>query len=65
LGELRRLGELELEIPDYVKMEQDPETGTATLSILNIDEKQQHEMWGTFPSSSPPLRRAKIWCDVC
>ncbi|KFH45956.1 54S ribosomal protein L6-like protein [Hapsidospora chrysogenum ATCC 11550] len=41
------LGELELEIPDYVKMEQDPEARTATLSILNVDEKQQHEMWGT------------------
>lgn len=33
-------------------MEHDLEAKTATLSILNVDEKQQHEMWGTFPPSS-------------
>ncbi len=45
------IGELELEVPDYVKMQQDLEAKTATLTILDIDQKDQHEMWGTYKQS--------------
>lgn len=40
------VGELKLEVPDFVKLEHDKEAKTAMLSIENVDEKQQHEMWG-------------------
>jgi large subunit ribosomal protein L6 len=41
------LGELTLEVPDFVKLEHDTEAKTASLSIEDVDEKRQHEMWGT------------------
>ena len=40
------LGELTLEVPDFVKLEHDTEAKTASLSIEDVDEKKQHEMWG-------------------
>lgn len=57
------LGELQLDVPDYLKMEHDTEAKTATLSILNVDEKQQHEMWGAFFHHFPARTRRR-YTDV-
>lgn len=39
-------GELSLDVPDYVKLERNEEDKTALLSVDNVDEKGQAEMWG-------------------
>ncbi|KAH7630216.1 mitochondrial 54S ribosomal protein YmL16 [Sordaria sp. MPI-SDFR-AT-0083] len=41
------LGQLEMDIPDFIKIDHDVEARRATLSVANRDEKQQREMWGT------------------
>ncbi|KHN99105.1 beta-tubulin [Metarhizium album ARSEF 1941] len=41
------LGSLELDVPEFVILQQDPENKTALLSVENADVKHQKEMWGT------------------
>ncbi|KAB5583261.1 ribosomal protein L6, alpha-beta domain-containing protein [Coniochaeta sp. 2T2.1] len=41
------LGELNLEIPPYLKIDHDAAARRAVLSVDNTDEKNQREMWGT------------------
>ncbi|KAI1326580.1 54S ribosomal protein L6 [Xylariaceae sp. FL0255] len=41
------LGKLDLEIPPFLKIQQDLTARKAVLSVENIDVKQQKEMWGT------------------
>ncbi|KAK3492535.1 ribosomal protein L6, alpha-beta domain-containing protein [Neurospora hispaniola] len=41
------LGQLEMDIPDFIKIDHDAEARRATLSVANRDEKEQREMWGT------------------
>ncbi|KAF4124335.1 large subunit ribosomal protein L6 [Geosmithia morbida] len=41
------LGQLELEVPDFVKLEKNEEEKTAILSVANVDAKGQQDMWGT------------------
>lgn len=42
------LGKLDLEIPPYLKIDHDAESRKAVLSIENIAEKCQMEMWGMY-----------------
>lgn len=42
------LGKLDLEIPPFIKIDQDAETRRAVLSIEDTKEKRQMEMWGTY-----------------
>ena len=42
------LGKLDLEIPPFIKIVQDPESRRAVLSIEDTTEKRQKEMWGTL-----------------
>ena len=42
------LGKLDLEIPPFIKIDQDAEARRAVLSIENTKEKQQMEMWGMY-----------------
>lgn len=39
-------GQLEMDIPDFIKIDHDAEARRATLSVANRDEKEQREMWG-------------------
>ncbi|KAI1338766.1 54S ribosomal protein L6 [Xylariaceae sp. FL0016] len=41
------LGKLDLEIPPYLTINHDEATRKAELSIENVEEKKQKEMWGT------------------
>lgn len=41
------LGKLDLDIPPYVQLAQDPETRRVMLDIEDRQEKKQMEMWGT------------------
>ncbi|KAF4455974.1 Tubulin beta chain [Fusarium albosuccineum] len=41
------LGELNLEVPEFVVVDQDAENRMVTLSVQDSDVKQQKEMWGT------------------
>ncbi|KAK3401944.1 ribosomal protein L6, alpha-beta domain-containing protein [Sordaria brevicollis] len=41
------LGQLEMDIPEFIKIDHDTQARRATLSVENRDEKQQREMWGT------------------
>ncbi|EWG42169.1 hypothetical protein FVEG_04082 [Fusarium verticillioides 7600] len=41
------LGELELEVPDYVQVTQDPEAKVVSLNVQDTDAKDQKAMWGT------------------
>ena len=42
------VGSLELEVPEFVDLVQDPEDKSARLSIRDATAKQQKEMWGMF-----------------
>ncbi|KAL2135785.1 hypothetical protein VTI74DRAFT_6990 [Chaetomium olivicolor] len=41
------LGQLELEVPDYVQLDHDPEARRVVLSVKDRDQRNQREMWGT------------------
>jgi len=41
------LGELDLEVPEYVQVTQDPEAKMVSLNVQNTDAKDQKAMWGT------------------
>lgn len=41
------LGQLEMDIPEFIKIDHDAEARRAVLSVENRDEKHQREMWGT------------------
>ncbi|KAK2603509.1 54S ribosomal protein L6 mitochondrial [Conoideocrella luteorostrata] len=41
------LGTLELDVPEFVSLQQDLENSTALLSVEDANIKQQNEMWGT------------------
>jgi large subunit ribosomal protein L6 len=40
------LGELDLEVPEYVQVTQDPEAKMVSLNVQNTDAKDQKAMWG-------------------
>lgn len=42
------LGELVLEVPDFIKLEQDATTQTASVSVEDSSVGEQKEMWGMF-----------------
>jgi large subunit ribosomal protein L6 len=44
------LGELELEVPEYVQVTQDPEAKVVSLNVRDTDAKDQKAMWGMFTS---------------
>ncbi|KAF5550419.1 beta-tubulin [Fusarium mexicanum] len=41
------LGELELQVPEYVQVTQDPEAKVVSLNVQDTDAKDQKAMWGT------------------
>ncbi|KAK0385236.1 hypothetical protein NLU13_7712 [Sarocladium strictum] len=41
------LGELQLEVPEFVVLDQDLENKSVTLNVKDTTEKEQKEMWGT------------------
>ncbi|KAK2676171.1 hypothetical protein RAB80_008357 [Fusarium oxysporum f. sp. vasinfectum] len=41
------LGELDLEVPEYVQVTQDPEAKVVSLNVQDTDAKDQKAMWGT------------------
>lgn len=43
---MRGIGELKLEVPEFVKIEQDVAAQTAKLTVEDDNIKQQKEMWG-------------------
>lgn len=42
------LGELDLEVPEYVQVTQDPEAKVVSLNVRDTDAKDQKAMWGMF-----------------
>jgi large subunit ribosomal protein L6 len=42
------LGELSMEVPAYVKIDQDPKLAGPTLSVQDSTDAKQRAMWGTF-----------------
>lgn len=42
------IGSLSLEVPEFVKLEQDLVNKTALLTVEDANVKQQKEMWGAF-----------------
>lgn len=43
-------GELQLEVPEFVVLDQDLENKSVTLNVKDTTEKEQKEMWGMFLS---------------
>jgi len=41
-------GSLDLEVPEYVEVEQDPEAKSVLLSVQDNEAKDQKAMWGRF-----------------
>jgi large subunit ribosomal protein L6 len=48
-------GQLELDVPDYVNIDHDPDARRIKLSVKDQNERHQREMWGMHSSrlSSP------------
>jgi hypothetical protein len=42
------LGALDLEVPEYVELVQDPEAKSVLLSVQDNEAKDQKAMWGRF-----------------
>jgi hypothetical protein len=42
------VGELKLEVPDFVELQQDLENRSVALNVQDTTAKQQKEMWGMF-----------------
>lgn len=49
-------GKIPLQIPPYMSLEYDKETGKASLSILDRKNRKQREMWGMSPLELPLMR---------
>jgi hypothetical protein len=45
---MSEIGTLELDVPEFVSLQQDLENGTALLSVEDANVRQQKEMWGMF-----------------
>jgi hypothetical protein len=52
-------GQLELEIPDFVNVNQDPETRQVRLTVADRNERRQREMWGMQAHSNYAIRIAQ------
>ena len=45
---------MQYEVPPYVQIEHDAETRTATLSVVDKEQRDQREMWGESFGQCPP-----------
>ena len=45
------LGQLDLEVPEFVELKQDEDNRMALLSVQDSDVKVQKEMWGEYSLS--------------
>lgn len=48
------VGTLELDVPEFVSLEQDLENKTVLLNVEDANIKQQKEMWGMYLLTSFP-----------
>ena len=46
-------GKIPLQLPPYMSLEHNKETGKASLSILDRNNRKQREMWGMSPLELP------------